>query len=52
MEKERSDDVAVDVCCVKKPVRGNLDLYFFDTSFCFVQSLAPLLLNEILFFIY
>jgi len=26
--------------------------YIFDTSFCFVQSLAPLLLNEILFFIY
>ena len=27
LEKERSDDVAVDVCCNIKSVRGNLDLY-------------------------
>ena len=31
---------------------GIWTLYIFDTSFCFVQSLAPLLLNEILCFIY
>jgi len=42
LEKERSDDVAVDVCNTKS-VHGNLD---------FVQSLAPLLLNKILCFIY
>jgi len=29
LEKERSDDVAVDVCCNTKSVRGNLDLVHF-----------------------
>jgi len=29
LEKERSDDVAVDVCCNTKSVRGNLDFVQF-----------------------